>query len=102
MKAEENLRLQGERARHYRLDHCAHLCVDAQRMFLEQTEWHTPWFGRVLPQIVRLVAHKPERTFFTRFIPAKAPGEGYGTWRNYYVRWASMTLDIMVLEAVAV
>jgi nicotinamidase-related amidase len=99
MKAGENLRLQGKHARDCQLgDHCAHLCVDAQRMFLEQTEWHTPWFGRVLPQIVRLVADMPERTFFTRFIPAKAPGEGHGTWRNYYVRWASMTLDIMGKE----
>ena len=34
----------------------------------------------------------PQRTVFTRFIPAARPGEGPGTWARYYRRWAEVTL----------
>ncbi|MFC6790826.1 cysteine hydrolase family protein [Methylobacterium komagatae] len=70
---------------------CLHLCVDMQRMFAEGTEWRTPWMPRVLPRVERLVAAHPDRTIFTRFLPADRPGEGKGTWASYYERWASMT-----------
>lgn len=72
---------------------CVHLCVDMQRMFAEPTEWQTEWLPRVLPRVVKIVAAHPERTVFTRFIPARHPGEGRGTWAAYYERWASMTLE---------
>ncbi len=70
-----------------------HLCVDMQRMFAEETDWHAPWMKTVLPQVGRLVEMGPERTVFTRFIPAKSADEVGGTWRRYYQRWASMTRD---------
>jgi nicotinamidase-related amidase len=70
-----------------------HLCVDMQRMFAEETEWHAPWMERVLPQVVRLVEMGPERTVFTRFIPAKSADDVGGTWRRYYQRWSTMTRD---------
>lgn len=73
-------------------DSAAHICVDMQRMFAEKTEWAMPWFDRVMPKIVSLVALRPERTIFTRFIPAEEPGRGSGMWRHYYDRWASMTV----------
>jgi len=72
---------------------CLHLCVDVQRMFSEGTDWHTPWMGRVLPNVVRLVEARPEHTLITRFFPARHPGEGRGTWAHYYERWASMTRE---------
>lgn len=72
-----------------------HLCVDMQRMFAEDTAWTTPWVRRVLPQVVKLCEHGPQRTCFTRFIPAVRAGTGFGTWRRYYERWASMTLDAL-------
>ena len=72
---------------------CLHLCVDMQRLFLEETDWHTPWMARVLPRVERLVAAHPARTIFTRFIPAQHPGEGRGTWAGYSRRWAAMTRD---------
>lgn len=75
-----------------------HLCVDMQRMFAEDTEWRTPWMERVLPNVVRLVEARPERTVFTRFIPAAEPGRGVGTWRRYYERWASMTRERLGAE----
>ena len=37
----------------------AHLCVDAQRMFSEETDWHTPWLARILPNIERIAAAHP-------------------------------------------
>jgi len=70
-----------------------HICVDLQRLFAEETDWQTPWIERVLPQVVRIVESHPVDTPFTRFIPARHPGEGQGTWHRYYERWASMTLD---------
>lgn len=70
-----------------------HLCVDMQRMFLEDTPWRTPWAGRILPIIEEVCARKPARTVFTRFIPADRPGDGEGTWRAYWQRWASMTIE---------
>src|SRR5579875_2854103 len=72
---------------------CVHVCVDMQRLFAEQTEWHAPWMTRVRPVIHRIAQAFSERTIFTRFIPARRPGEGQGTWRRYYERWASMTLE---------
>jgi nicotinamidase-related amidase len=72
---------------------CVHLCCDMQRMFAEETDWHTPWMIRVLPQALRIARAHPAQTIFTRFIPAARPGEGSGTWRHYYERWASMTIE---------
>ena len=70
-----------------------HLCVDMQRMFAEDTEWKMPWLERVLPNILSITSTHPERTIFTRFIPAQKPGQGVGMWRHYYERWGSMTID---------
>lgn len=72
---------------------CAHLCVDMQNLFAEGTDWHTPWLKRVLPVVERIARARPDRTVFTRFIPAERPGQGEGTWRQYWERWSSMTLE---------
>ena len=72
---------------------CAHLCVDMQRLFAEDTEWHTPWMDRVRPKVLAIAEHRPAAAIFTRFIPATRPGEGAGTWKRYYERWASITLE---------
>jgi nicotinamidase-related amidase len=72
---------------------CAHLCVDMQRLFAEDTEWKMPWLERVLPTIVSLVAVHPAQTLFTRFIPAREKGQGNGMWRHYYERWSRMTIE---------
>jgi len=79
----------------------AHLCVDMQRIFAEDTPWGTPWMRRVLPQVVRLCEGFPAQTWFTRFIPVRSPGDGAGTWRRYYQHWSAMTLDIIGEEMVA-
>lgn len=80
-----------------------HLCVDMQRMFAEETDWHTPWMRRVIPNVVRVVELNPNRTVFTRFIPPASPDELGGSWRRYYRRWDSMTrqhLDPALLDLV--
>ena len=71
---------------------CLHLCVDMQRLFAPGGPWAVPWAEKVLPPIEELVALHPERTVFTRFIPAARPGEGPGAWSRYYSRWAEVTL----------
>jgi nicotinamidase-related amidase len=79
---------------------CLHICVDMQRLFAEDTDWHTPWMERVLPNVVRVVEAHPAQTIFTRFIPAGEPGEGRGAWRRYYENWASMTISRLGREMV--
>ena len=74
---------------------CVHLCVDMQNLFDEGTDWAAPWLKRVLPVVERIAAAWPERTVFTRFIPAERPGEGQGAWRRYWERWKSMTLEAL-------
>jgi len=70
-----------------------HLCIDMQRLFAEETPWHTPWMERVLPVVVRIAEAHPERTIFTRFIPPRHPDEMRGAWRRFYRRWAELTLE---------
>jgi nicotinamidase-related amidase len=70
-----------------------HVCVDMQLLFAPGEEWGLEWLPRVLPRIIRLCEADPSRTIFTRFIPARRPGEGQGRWRDYYERWADLTLE---------
>ncbi len=73
----------------------AHLCVDMQRLFAGDTPWTTPWMERVTPLVVALAQHRPDDIVFTRFIPLERPEDGAGTWRRYYERWASLTLQAL-------
>jgi len=77
-----------------------HLCVDMQRMFAEGTDWKMPWLERVLPNILSITSTHPEKTIFSRFIPARKPGQGVGMWRHYYERWGSMTIDQLGSEMI--
>ncbi len=80
-----------------------HLCVDMQRLFNRGGVWETPWMERVLPIVVELVAWRPERTVFTRFITPQTPEERPGRWQRYYRRWEQATrahLPLQQLELV--
>lgn len=55
-----------------------HLCVDMQRLFAPGGPWAVPWTQRVPPAIEELVTSHPQRTLFTRFIPAARPGRRTG------------------------
>ncbi|MEX6505921.1 cysteine hydrolase family protein [Jiella sp. M17.18] len=95
----------GNRQSDDRLDRrTAHLCIDMQRMFKDDTEWRTPWMDRVLPVVERIARHRPEATVFTRFVPPHAPEEAEGAWRSYFGRWHQFTLneiDPELIELVA-
>ena len=71
----------------------AHICVDMQLLFAPGEEWGLAWLPSVVPRVVGLCEAGPERTFFTRFIPARRPGQGHGKWRSYYERWPDLTLN---------
>jgi len=72
---------------------CLHLCIDMQRLFAEDTPWHTPWMSRVRPVVQRLTEAHPDRTIFTRFITPRRADEMGGSWRRYYERWDCMTQE---------
>ena len=74
-------------------DRTLHLCIDMQRLFAEDTPWHTPWMTRVLPVVVEIAERHREQTVFTRFIPARHPDELPGSWRRFYRRWVNLTLE---------
>ncbi|MBX6322101.1 MAG: cysteine hydrolase [Rhodospirillaceae bacterium] len=67
--------------------------VDMQRLFAEHPEWGVPGLASILPNLLRLCGHDPRRTLLTRFMPPAAPEQATGTWRRYYERWSSVTLD---------
>ncbi len=70
-----------------------HLSIDMQRLFAAHGPWPTPWMERVLPKIVRLVEHAPERTVFTRFLTPRTPDDMPGMWKAYYRKWSNVTRD---------
>lgn len=74
-------------------DTAVHLCVDMQNLFARDTDWHTPWMDRVLPNVERIARAHAARTVFTRFIPVRRASEAPGSWRRYFERWSSMTRD---------
>jgi len=71
----------------------AHLCIDMQKMFAEETEWRTPWMDRVLPVIEEIAGRHAAETIFTRFIPPRTPDEAQGSWRAYFERWRNFTRE---------
>lgn len=74
-------------------EHTMHLCVDMQNLFAPGAPWSTPWFDRVLPQVVELAQWQPERTLFSRFIPPRRANDAVGAWRRYFARWEALTLE---------
>src|SRR2546423_12028951 len=70
-----------------------HLCVDVQRLFSADGPWPTPWMSRVLPSILKVVEHAPERTVFTRFLTPRTASEMPGMWRAYYQKWPQATRE---------
>ena len=72
---------------------CAHVCVDMQNLFAEKTDWHAPWMERVRPVVHRLAEARADRTVYTRFIPPHSAQRVHGTWRRYYERWPSVTME---------
>lgn len=73
----------------------AHLCIDMQRLLAPEGPWPTPWAEPALERQVRLTERRPAATFFTRFIPPKAPEDMPGAWRRYYEKWRNVTREFI-------
>jgi nicotinamidase-related amidase len=71
----------------------AHICVDMQRVFAEDTPWHAPWMRRVLPAIEEIAGALAPDTIFTRFIPPENVEAAAGRWKNYYALWPEMVAE---------
>ena len=74
-------------------DRTAHICIDLQNVFAEETPWHTPWMARVPSGVTRIAERHPSQTVFTRFIPPPRPDRMPGSWQRYYERWREVTLE---------
>jgi len=70
-----------------------HVVVDMQRLFAEDTDWLVPTIESIVPNIQRLVDHRPGRALYPRFITPKSPEEADGHWQAYYRHWAQVTRD---------
>ena len=53
--------------------------------------WAARWAERILPSIVSLVEHAPERCIFTRFVPPAEEADMPGGWRKFYHAWPGLT-----------
>src|SRR5690606_37989221 len=69
--------------------------VDMQGVFHDATPWRVPGFDAIVPKVERLVAWDPARVIFTRFWAPVRPEDAPGWWRQYYQRWAAVTLARM-------
>lgn len=70
-----------------------HIVIDMQRLFAEETAWHTPAIARILPNVIALSEARPDNTVFARFVVPQTASHAKGRWKNYYSRWSSVTLD---------
>ncbi|WP_421869506.1 cysteine hydrolase [Pararhizobium sp.] len=70
-----------------------HLVIDMQRLFAEETEWHTPAIAVILPNVLKLSRARPSDTLFARFVVPQNADAAKGAWKTYYRRWSSVTLD---------
>ncbi|MBC6439277.1 MAG: cysteine hydrolase [Rhodospirillales bacterium] len=81
-----------------------HVCVDMQDLFAGDTAWHTPSIPGIVPNILRLAEHRPDRTVFTRFTTPERPEDAKGHWKGYYRRWSSVTtsgMDPAIIDVMA-
>ncbi len=72
-----------------------HIVIDLQRLFAEETVWHTPDIPVILPNVLRLSQTYRDRTFYAKFMVPRTPAQATGRWRNYYKRWSMLTTDNM-------
>ena len=70
-----------------------HVAIDMQVIFDSHPDWGVADLGRVLPEVLRLTAARPDRTVCTRFVPPRRPEDASGCWRRYYHHWPTATLD---------
>jgi nicotinamidase-related amidase len=70
-----------------------HVVVDMQRLFSEDTGWRVPTLDAILPNIHRLIDHRPKRSLYTRFITPSGIGAARGIWQRFYRHWPQVTRE---------
>lgn len=68
-------------------DATRYLVIDMQRLFAEETVWHTPSLHAILPAVLRLTHSFAERTCFARVIIPPDAASAEGQWQHYYRHW---------------
>src|ERR1700712_4106944 len=72
-----------------------HIVIDMQRLFAEETVWHTPVMTEILPNVLKLSEAYPANTLFAKFMVPHAPEHAPGSWETYYRRWSMLTTGQM-------
>src|ERR1700712_5000043 len=72
-----------------------HIVIDMQRLFAEETVWHTPVMAEILPNILKLAEAYSDNTLFAKFMVPHAPEHAPGSWETYYRRWSMLTTGEM-------
>jgi nicotinamidase-related amidase len=72
-----------------------HIVIDMQRIFAEETVWHTPVMAEILPNILELCEAYAGVTLFAKFMVPAAPEQAPGSWEAYYRRWSMLTTEQM-------
>jgi nicotinamidase-related amidase len=72
-----------------------HIVIDMQRLFAEETVWHTPVMAEILPNVLKLTNAYPENTLFAKFMVPHTPEHAPGSWETYYRRWSMLTTGQM-------
>ena len=70
-----------------------HVVVDMQRLFAEDTGWRVPTLDAILPNIHRLIDHRPKRSLYTRFVTPPRVGAARGIWQRFYGHWPQVTQE---------
>ena len=70
-----------------------HIVIDMQRIFAEETAWHTPAVAEILPNVLALARAFPDQTIFAKFMLPRSADEAHGSWQTYYRRWSMLTTD---------
>jgi nicotinamidase-related amidase len=70
-----------------------HIVVDVQRLFAEDTGWQVPTLDAILPNIHRLIDHRPARSLYTRFVTPSGSEAARGIWQRFYRHWPQVTKE---------
>lgn len=72
-------------------DRALHVVIDMQTLFAPPGVWGLDGIHALSRPIGRIIAAKPDKTVFTRFVTPTHAGEANGCWRGYYEHWTDVT-----------
>jgi len=72
-----------------------HIVIDMQRLFAEDTAWHTAAMADIIGNVKRLSTELADITLYAKFLTPASADKAEGRWRIYYQRWAAVTTDAL-------